>query len=95
MNNQFYSIYDSKAEAYLPPFLERNDMTAIRAVEEAIQDINHPIHKNSADYSLFYLGVWDPETGYISHEPNGPKHITDCWVIKARYVNDQATSTNN
>lgn len=84
--NEIYSIFDSKAEYYMPFFVERNDMTAIRAMEAAMQP-DHPIYKNATDYSLFHIGTWDQETGAI--RTKGPKHVTDAWVVKAKLINDQ------
>lgn len=83
--NEIFSLFDSKAEYYMPPFFERNANTAVRAVEAAMATDNHPIYKNAEDYSLFHVGSWDQETGRITSE--GPRHVTDCWVIRAKLTN--------
>lgn len=84
--NEIYSVFDSKAEYYMPFFVERNDMTAIRALEAAMQP-GHPLWANATDYSLFHIGTWDQETGNI--RVTGPKHITDAWIVKAKLTNDK------
>lgn len=89
--NEIYSIFDSKAVYYMPFFVERNDMTAIRALEAAMQP-DHPIYKNAEDYSLFHIGTWNQETGTITSL--GPKHVTDAWIVRARLDNQRASENN-
>jgi len=80
MNTQFYAIWDNKAEAYLDPFLERNDATATRAVIAAMRDGNHPLAQHPTDYSLFHVGIWDREKG-LTHGI-GNRHVVDVWTLK-------------
>lgn len=84
--NEIFAIWDSKAEYYMPPFFERNELTAIRALEAALKP-EHPIYQHAEDYQLFHVGTWNPETGTI--QSTVPKHITNAWVIKAQLTNDQ------
>lgn len=72
MNRQsFYSIYDSKAEAFLPPFLAANIATAKRLVLQAAVDPTHQFHQFAADYTLFEVGEWDENEGLLLPHDRG------------------------
>lgn len=58
-----FTIYDSKAEAFLPPFFCPTAAVALRDFESAINTESHAFHKYAADYTLFELADWDPSTG--------------------------------
>lgn len=68
MKKVYYAVYDRKAEIYSAPFLEVTDGTAIRAVQEAVKDGQHPFAKNPGDYSLHRLGTFEDTTAEISVE---------------------------
>ena len=59
MITKVYSVYDSKAEAYLPPMFFPSKGVAIRAFTVAVTDASHDFHKFSEDYTLFELGSFD------------------------------------
>lgn len=59
---QIFTIYDSKAEAYLPPFYCPNTAVAIRSFATCADDPEHAFCKNPGDYTLFRLGDWDDQT---------------------------------
>jgi hypothetical protein len=54
-----FSIYDSKAEAYLRPFYDITRGSAIRAVSEAVNDKTTSFAKYPGDFCLFELGEFD------------------------------------
>jgi len=62
MNLKVFSIYDSKAEAYLPPFHMKSNGEAIRAVTDLVNDAKHNFSKYAQDYTLFAVGTWDDAT---------------------------------
>lgn len=62
-----YSIYDSKAQSYLPPFLARSPGLACRMMITAAIDEGHELHKFAADYTLFRVGTWDEQLGTIKN----------------------------
>lgn len=66
MNQRFYSIYDTKALAFAPPFLAANDQTAIRMVYGAAIDPNTDLAKFPGDYALVGLAEWDETNGQIT-----------------------------
>lgn len=60
-----FTVYDSKAEAYLPPFCSPTRGVAIRMVRAACLDVNHDFHKFGADYTLFEIAEFDERTGCV------------------------------
>lgn len=60
-----YSIRDLKT-GFLQPTLDINDASAIRNFEHAVlQNEDSLFFSHPEDYSLFYLGSFDSETGEI------------------------------
>ncbi|AXH72221.1 MAG: nonstructural protein [Microviridae sp.] len=63
---KIYSVYDSKAEAYIQPIFSTNKATAIRSFAQAANDENTEFNRHAADYTLFEIGTWDEITGLIT-----------------------------
>ena len=65
---RMYSLYDSKTEAYIPPFYSKAKGDAIRQITQVINDANskHDFAKYPEDFTLFELGVFDDSTGIIT-----------------------------
>lgn len=57
-----FTIYDSKTEAYLPPFYMKSKGEAIRALQNHVNDVEHNFCKYASDFTLFDLGTWDDST---------------------------------
>lgn len=68
MKLNMYSVFDSKAGAYIPPFYLANDGMARRAFADSANDLNHAFCKYAEDYTLFRLGEFDDSTGRIVME---------------------------
>jgi hypothetical protein len=68
MKLNVYSVFDSKAGAYIPPFFMQNDGVARRAFGDAANDVNHKFCAHAEDYTLFRLGTFDDATGVIELE---------------------------
>lgn len=66
MKSCICSVYDSKAEAFLAPFMSQTRGTAVRMFEAAVSDPTHGFCKHAADYTLFELATWDDQTGMIT-----------------------------
>ncbi len=62
---KIYSVYDSKAEAFLPPFFQATKAMAIRIFENVANDPKHQFGANPADYTLFEIGQFDDESAKI------------------------------
>lgn len=69
-----FTIKDEKAEGFNTPFFQTTFGLAERAFKEACDDPHSQIHKNKADFSLYYIGEFDHTSGLIQTE-GSPKHI--------------------
>lgn len=56
MNLKIFSIFDSKAEAYITPFFLPNTALAVRAFANCVNSDTHQFGTNPADYTLFLIG---------------------------------------
>ena len=65
MIHNVYSVFDSKAKAYLPPFFLQNNEVACRVFGDCANDPSHSFCKFAADFTLFKIGVFDDQTGVI------------------------------
>lgn len=64
-----YSVYDSKAEAFIAPFYCPTIGLAVRSFETACRDEGHNFHIYAADYTLFELGSFDESKGtFVIHK---------------------------
>lgn len=54
-----FSIYDSKAEAYIPPFPAETIGLALRRFQQAAEEPNSNINKWPTDFCLFHVGWFD------------------------------------
>lgn len=63
MKYGMYSVYDSKAGAFLPPFVLPRTQQAQRVFGDCVNSPDHQFGKHPDDYTLFHLGNWDDETG--------------------------------
>lgn len=62
MITKIFTVYDSKAEAYLPPFYMQSKGQAVRAFQDSASDPQHQFFRHSGDYTLFELGEFDDQT---------------------------------
>lgn len=76
-----FGIYDSKAEAYLPPFMMKSKGEALRALGAHVNDPQHNFCKYSEDFTLFELGSWDEVSGKYDLHP-APQSM--CVLIELR-----------
>ncbi len=60
-----YTIYDSKAEAYMTPFFVDKDGQALRDFQDVVQNPETPFAKHPEDYTLFKIGTYDPNTAQL------------------------------
>lgn len=60
---KIFSVYDSKAEAYLTPIFVPNAAVAVRSFVGAATNPESAIFANAEDFELWELGEWDPGKG--------------------------------
>lgn len=56
---KIFTVYDSKAEAYLQPFFAKTTGLATRDFEAASNSEDHQFYKYPGDYTLFELGTFN------------------------------------
>ena len=59
MIDQVFSVYDEKAEAYLPPFMLPKVQMALRTFGDTINNPESQMSRHPEDYQLFHLGQFD------------------------------------
>ncbi|QXP08515.1 MAG: nonstructural protein [Arizlama microvirus] len=68
MQNEIFSIYDTKAQSFHKPYYSQNTQTAIREATEAAKNPDSLLSRYPEDFNLFRLGVFDQHTGIITLE---------------------------
>jgi hypothetical protein len=67
MVKRVYAIRDDKMREYQSPVLIVNDAVASRSFGDLLsQDRNSPMVKHAGDFSLWYLGDFNAESGLFS-----------------------------
>lgn len=61
-----YTVCDTKAEAYLSPFVMRTDYEAQRAFEDSVNKPGTLIYDHPEDFCLFKIGTYSSTTGMIT-----------------------------
>lgn len=82
MLSKIYTVFDSKAQAYLQPFYSPNDAVALRNFQTAATDENHHFNKHAADYTLFLIGEYDDTSASITMLPSA-KNLGCALTFKA------------
>lgn len=65
METLLFAVYDSAASRYLDPFVAPTAEVAIRGFKTAVNRPEHAFNSHPADYTLFQVGRFDPETGIL------------------------------
>jgi len=63
-----FSVFDSKAEAFLRPYFAETRGLAMRAFRDAVNDPSHEMCKHAEDYTLFLIGEFDQGLGQLKVE---------------------------
>lgn len=82
MKYEVFTVYDSKAEAYLLPFYMQNQNMAIRSFNDSLNNPETPFNRHPQDYTLFHIGYYSDRDGVMeSITPvslgNGLEHINE------------------
>lgn len=67
---KLYSVRDVKAAYYVAPFCAENDGIAMRLFENEVRHGGGMPSKFPFDFELFRVGLFDPQTGEVTNEPN-------------------------
>lgn len=84
MKVKIFSIYDSKAAAWLPPFFLPQSGIAIRAFVDCVAKEGHNFNLHPEDYTLALLGEFDDETAkFIQSDRASESLITGLAAVAA------------
>lgn len=79
MKQKVFCVRDAKVEAYLKPFFVRTLGEAERAFTDMANNQDTQIGKYPTDFALYYLGVYDDESGkFGTGEPQHCMNAVDC-----------------
>ncbi len=97
MIQRVYSVYDSKAEVYLPPFFARADGEAIRMFTEAVRSETHEFNRFAQDFTLHHIGLFCTQTGRLEEQqPTTHLGLAQTYLDwKEMPVADLATATSD
>lgn len=87
-----YSVFDDKVGAYLQPFFARNDAVALRQFQSAAMDTSSQFNKFAADYTLFYIGQFDENNGFLNRTTT-PKNLGTALHAISQVNNQHAEET--
>lgn len=63
MYQKMFSVYDEKAQAFLPPFFLHAEGMARRVFGDCVNSNDHQFGRHPQDYTLFLIGEFDDGTG--------------------------------
>lgn len=69
MIHSMFSVYDQKAEAFLPPFMMPKAQQAQRIFSDCVNSSDHQFAAHPEDYTLFHIGNFDDESGVLHPKP--------------------------
>lgn len=64
-----FTIYDSKAQAYMQPYCAPNEAVAIRDFAHAANSKDSQVGRFPEDFTLFAIGEWDVQAGTLKPYP--------------------------
>lgn len=80
MMQRVYSIFDTKALVYNPPFFAPTNGAAVRILADVANDVQTAIGRHPADYVLFCVGHFNDQDGLMS--PYSPlEHVVDAVAL--------------
>lgn len=74
MEHKIYSIRDSKAEVFNPPFFKKTHGEAERDFTTLCNDDKSTVFKYPDDFDLYHMGIYDDVSGKIL-PLDTPQHI--------------------
>lgn len=60
-----FAIWDDKMKAYFSPMFMKSKVDAIRSLSVAVQEPQSNLNRFTEDFSLWFLGQLDEETGAL------------------------------
>lgn len=81
-----FSVYDKAVHAFITPFFSRAKGEALRSFMEACQDEKHQFFRHAADYTLFFVGEFDDNSGVFSplSDPERLVNALECISVEVK-----------
>jgi len=94
MRTLIYSVFDKKTGVYGQPFFLNHETHAIRAVQQAANDLTTSIGQYPGDYALYCLGNFDDASG--GFDDLNPQHVIEITsLVYNQPLNDGLFSEEN
>lgn len=90
MKIHVYSIFDSKSGIFSRPWFAITEAVARRQFAELANDAASEVCRHSADFSLFYLGLFDDSDGAFTNN-TVPENLGLSAQYKKEVVNENAS----
>lgn len=65
MIQKMFAVHDSKACAYMLPWFQPEKGMAVRMFSDSVRDKDTLLGKHPADFTLFFIGEFDTDTGTV------------------------------
>lgn len=85
-----YTLHDSKALTYSPPFFQHNDALAIRMLTDLVADTNTAPGRHPGDFRMYCVGFYDDLTGIFT-PVNVIEHVMDAVSVLPAPMADMFT----
>lgn len=66
MKLKAFSVFDVKVDAFMPPFFQPTNGSALRHFADAVNDPQSQLSRHPEDYKLCCVGEFDDATGLIT-----------------------------
>lgn len=70
-----FSVHDNAVGAFLPVFFARSKGEAIRSFTAAVAQKDHQFAASKGDYTLFFVGGFDDNSGGLWQAETGPERV--------------------
>lgn len=82
---KMFAVYDSITQSFAVPFCAVNSGDATRILAAGVNDPQTNLHHSTEDYSLFYLGHYDQDSG-VMYPLKAPERVISAIEVKLEQV---------
>lgn len=70
-----YTMFDNAVQAFMPLFPARSRGEAVRSFTDAVNRPDAQFHTHAGDFSLFFVGEFDDNSGELVSASRGPERV--------------------
>lgn len=85
---KIFSVFDSKAAAYVQPLFADTRALAVRMFQSAVCSSGHQFNMYAADFTLFEIGSFDDLSGLLQPLP-APEMVVSAHTLLATASNKE------